>query len=219
MEKMEKVDVFLGIIGKKYPLKEVDAGDFAAIKASGMKFAVKAFDAEGLGRVSVMSAKGFFGLMKMDTVIVNPLFADLPLYSYDRILAMGNDTLIIELYDTLLGGFDEEKLTGIAKKYESIPGRDPGEHWYDSIKLGSSVSKKAKKDRSSEINALAREHFEAFVEAPAPGVTDLEAKKKKAAVYVDGLLEKGGPSTDAFIKAIGADRTRELFRKVLFGLE
>ena len=194
---MEKVDVFLGIIGKKYPLKETPAGDFAAIKANGMKFAVKAFDAEGLGRVSVMSAKGFFGLMKMDTVIVNPLFADLPLYSYDRVFAMGNDTLIIE----------------------SIPGRDPGEHWYDSIKLGSSVSKKAKKDRSSEIDALAREHFEAFVEAPAPGVTDLEAKKKKAAVYVDGLLEKGGPSTDAFIKAIGADRTRELFRKVLFGLE
>ncbi len=216
---MEKVDVFLGIIGKKYPLKEAPAGDFAAIKANGMKFAVKAFDAEGLGRVSVMSAKGFFGLMKMDTVIVNPLFADLPLYSYDRILAMGNDTLIIELYDTLLGGFDEEKLTSVAKKYESIPERDPGEHWYDSIKLGSGVSKKAKKDRSSEIDALAREHFEAFAGSPAPLVTDLEAKKKKAAVYVDGLLEKGGPSTDAFIKAIGADRTRKLFRKVLFGLE
>ncbi|MBP5767284.1 MAG: hypothetical protein J6X47_09930, partial [Clostridia bacterium] len=60
---------------------------------------------------------------------------------------------------------------------------------------------------------------DAYIGLPAPEVQDVEAKKKKAAVYVEGLLEKGGPSTDAFIKAIGAEKTGELFRKVLFGLE
>ena len=48
-----------------------------------MTFTIKAYKAEGLGHVSVMRAKGFFGLMKMDTLIVNPTYVDLPLYSYN----------------------------------------------------------------------------------------------------------------------------------------
>jgi hypothetical protein len=213
------IDRILGKIGEKYKLTPVEAVHLATVKSGGMKFEVKAFNAEGLGRVSVMTAKGMMGLMKMDTLIVNPLHVDLPLYSYDRIFAMGNDTLIIELYDTLLGEFDEEVLTEVVKKYGNIPERDPGEHWYDSIKLKSSVSKKAKKKQSGVVDALAEDHFDAYIGSPAPEVQDVEAKKKKAAVYVEGLLEKGGPSTDAFIKAIGAEKTGELFRKVLFGLE
>ena len=54
-----------------------------------MRFFVKAYRADGLGHVSVMRAKGFFGLMKMDTLIIVPKEKDLPLYSYDRIYAMG----------------------------------------------------------------------------------------------------------------------------------
>ena len=91
----------LDLIKAKYPLSPIDAGDMSTLKASGMKFFVEAYKAEGLGHVSVMRAKGFFGLMKMDTLIINPTEIDLPLYSYDRILAMGNDTLIVELYDTI----------------------------------------------------------------------------------------------------------------------
>ncbi len=37
-----------------------------------------------------------------------------------------------------------DKLLNIIKeKYAHLPERDPGEHWYDSIKLPESVSKKA----------------------------------------------------------------------------
>ena len=93
----------LSMIAKRYALTELNIGDMAKLKANGMTFTIKAYKAKGLGHVSVMRAKGFFGLMKMDTLIVNPTDVDLPLYSYDRIYAMGNDTLIAELYDTLLG--------------------------------------------------------------------------------------------------------------------
>ncbi len=62
----------LNIIKSKYPLTELDVGGFATLKANGMKFTVEAYKAEGLGHVSVMKAKGFFGLMKMDTLIINP---------------------------------------------------------------------------------------------------------------------------------------------------
>ena len=92
----------LDAVNQKYPLTEKNVGEFAKIKAKGMTFVIKQYEAKGLGNVSVMEAKGFFGLMQMDTLIINPVEKDLPLFSYDRVLAMGNDTLILELYDTLL---------------------------------------------------------------------------------------------------------------------
>lgn len=48
---------------------------------------------------------------------------------YDRIYAMGNDTLIAELYDTLLGESNLSSLNEIKKSYTDLSERDPGEHW------------------------------------------------------------------------------------------
>ena len=208
----------LEIIGEKYPMTEIPAGEFATLKASGMKFSVSAYRAEGLGHVSVMTASGFFGLMKMDTVIVVPTAIDLPIYSYDRIYAMGNDTLITELYDTMLGEWDESVLCAVKERFLEIPERDPGEHWYDSIKLSSSISKKGKKVNTPAIDELAIEHFKAFINADSETVSDADKKREKTEYYVNGLLERGGPSTDVFKKALGKEKTEELFKKVLFGI-
>ena len=204
----------LCIIGERYPMTPIPDSCVECLRASGMKFNIRAYHAEGLGHVSVMSAKGFFGLMKMDTLIVNPTEVDLPLYSYDRIFAMGNDTLIVELYDTLSrGGFSMED---VKAKYTSLTERDPGEHWYDSIKLDESISKKGKKADTPALSRLTTEHLVAYLDAARP--TDApNVKREKARVYVEGLLSKGGPSTDAFKKAIGDERTADLFRNILFG--
>jgi len=165
-----------------------------------------------------MSAKGFFGLMKMDTLIVNPLEKDMPLYSYDRIYAMGNDTLIGEIYDTMTECISLDAVEEVNKKYAFIPDRDPGVHWYDTIRLSSSISKKDKTKNSEVMDKLAFEHFRAYFDIGYPDVVNKEAKIEKAAYYVNGLLKNGGPSTDAFIKSIGAEKTAELFHKVLFGV-
>ena len=53
----------LNVIGDRFPLTPRDAGEFAVLKAKGMKFSVRAWEAKGLGHVSLMTAKGFFGLM------------------------------------------------------------------------------------------------------------------------------------------------------------
>ena len=95
-------DTIIKMLNERFPMKEVANPDFCTMKLSGMNFVIKAYDAKGLGRVSVMKAKGFFGLMKMDTLMINPFEIDMPLMSYDRVLAMGNDTLIFELYDTFI---------------------------------------------------------------------------------------------------------------------
>ena len=204
----------LCIIGERYPLTPIPDSCVEGLKASGMKFNIRAYHAEGLGHVSVMTAKGFFGLIKMDTLIVNPDEVDLPLYSYDRIFAMGNDTLIVELYDTLSrDGFSMED---VKARYTTLTERDPGEHWYDSIKLPESISKEGKKADTPALSRLATEHLVAYLDAARP-TNNPEIKKEKASLYVEGLLSKGGPSTDAFKKAIGDERTADLFRNILFG--
>ena len=204
----------LCIIGERYPITPIPDSCVECLRASGMKFNIRAYHAEGLGHVSVMSAKGFSGLMKMDTLIVNPTEVDLPLYSYDRIFAMGNDTLIVELYDTLSRG--DFSMEDVKAKYSSLIERDPGEHWYDSIKLPESISKKGKKADTPALSRLTTEHLVAYLDA-ARLTDNHEVKKEKARIYVEGLLSKGGPSTDAFKKAIGDERTAELFRNILFG--
>ena len=211
-------DGFLKILDERFRLIEIPCDEFASLKVSGMKFKIKAYHAEGLGHVSVMKASGFFGLMKMDTVIVVPTAIDLPIYSYDRIYAMGNDTLITELYDTMLGEWDESALCAVKERFSDIPERDPGEHWYDSIKLCSSISKKGKKANTPTIDELAIEHFKAFINADSEAVSNISKKREKTEYYVNGLLERGGPSTDAFKKALGKEKTEKLFKKVLFGI-
>lgn len=166
-----------------------------------------------------------FGLMKMDTVIVTPVCKDAPLFSYDRIKAMGNDTFILEFYNTMLNESAEnyaaymKRLEKEKEQIADIPEHDLGKHWYDSIKLAASISKKARKcgerfDRQY-LNMLTiyTEMLECVPEA------DSDEKAAKTYEYVDGLFKNGGPSTDAFVKAIGAEKAREMFETVIFGVK
>lgn len=207
----------LNIIKGRYSLTRIDCGEFAEMKVSGMSFEITAYKAEGLGHISIMRAGGMMGLMKMDTLIINPTEIDLPLYSYDRIFAMGNDTLITELYATTLGDYSDATLNKVKDGYADLTERDPGQHWYDSIKLPSSISKKGKKKHTPRLDDLTLAHFDAYLASSTAPVTDREAKQNKTQVYVDGLITKGGPSTDVFKKSIGEAKTRALFENILFG--
>ena len=210
----------LRTVTARYHLNGITAGEFSKMKVSGMNFEIWAFHAEGLGHVSAMTATGFFGLMKMDTLIINPTERDLPLFSYDRVHALGNDTLIYELYDTLLEKADLAGLEAVKARYADLPDHDLGQHWYDGIKLAVSLSKKGKKAHSAAFDSCAMDYLEACLDSAenAPWCDPAE-KKAKAAVYVEGLLEHGGPSTDVFKKGLGPEKTALLFRHILFGTE
>lgn len=210
----------LEVLDSKFGLKKVDVGEFSKLKVNGMNFVIEQYYAKGLGNVSVMTASGFFGLMKMDTLIVNPTEQDLPLFSYDRIHAMGNDTLILELYDTILNSWDGSRVSKVKEDFAQLPDHDLGSHWYDEIKLAESVSKKGKKKETPSFDKLTREYFQAYVEGgEASAACQETAKKEKASVYVEGLLKNGGPSTDIFKKHFGEEKTAYLFSKILFGTE
>ena len=212
------IQKMLRAITAQYHLNGITTGQFGKMKVNGMNFEVWAFHAEGLGHVSAMRASGFFGLMQMDTLIINPTEKDMPLFSYDRVHALGNDTLIYELYDTILDRADLNRVEDVKEKFRHLPEHDLGEHWYDPIKLAVSLSKKGKKSQSAAFDNCAMEYLEAFLaDAQEAPYCDPAGKKEKASVYVEGLLEKGGPSTDVFKKGLGPEKTAELFRKILFG--
>lgn len=208
-------------INHDFPLTEKSVGEYANMKAKGMKFKVNQYEAKGLGNVSVMEAKGFFGLMQMDTLIINPLEKDLPLFSYDRVMAMGNDTLIIELYDTFVDKQELVELSAWKEENKNLPVHDLGKHWYDSIKLEESVSYKGKKEQTTSFDKFSVAYFDKFLKSGGVkvSVSDVKKKRDRASVYVEGLLKNGGPSTDVFKKEFGEPRTAKLFRKVLFGTE
>lgn len=204
-------------IGKVFPLHIQDPNEVIRLKVSGMTFEIQTFHVAGLGHVSSMIAKGFFGLMKMDTLIIVPTEVDMPLYSYDRVNAMGNDTLIFEIYDTLLSKTDLSGLEDVKNNCKALPDHDLGAHWYDSIKLPVSLSKKGKKQHTAAFDTCAMDYTKAYLAAVhSAAACDADRKREKASVYVEGLLEHGGPSTDVFKKGIGEEKTADLFRRVLF---
>ena len=156
--------------------------------------------------------------MKMETLIITPKWKDMPLLSYDRIKAMGSDTLIIELYDTLTGPCFLKPLDEVKARYASLPNHDLGSHWYDSIRLEQSVSKNGKTALSASFDTLTDAYFDAYIACAGQAKSCVpQEKAQKSGVYVEGLLLHGGPSTDIFKKALGEEKTAELFRRVLFG--
>ena len=214
------IQKMLRAITAQYHLNAITTGEFGKMKVNGMNFEIWAFHAEGLGHVSAMTAKGFFGLMKMDTLIINPTEKDMPLFSYDRVHAMGNDTLIFELYDTMLGQADLSSLEAVKQSAAYLPDHDLGSHWYDDIKLDVSLAKKGKKKDRTGFDATVVHYLAKYLETAVSAEScPAQPKREKASVYVEGLLQHGGPSTDVFKKAMGEEKTAELFRKYLFATE
>ncbi|MBQ7323220.1 MAG: hypothetical protein IJW96_01490 [Clostridia bacterium] len=215
------IEKILERIGSQYALTEKTGNEFSTFKAQGMTFVTHAYEVKGLGHVSVMCASGFFGLMKMDTLIVCPEEKDLPLLSYDRIYAMGNDTLFLELYDTTLAGGTYADLDRVNETYAALPNRilkKEETHWYDDIRLPQTITKKGKKKETDSFDAYTLAYFNAYLNMSA-AACNVEEKQKKNSLYAEGLLANGGPATDVLRKQLGEEKTAKLLRTVLFGTQ
>lgn len=212
------ISKLLDLIGEKHEINQIDIGDLSTLRTSVMTFTIHAYKAIGLGHVSVMCAEDVLGLMEMDTLIVNPYEIDLPLFSYDRIYTPTDDTLIIELFDTMDGSYSEDHLKSIKSEYLDIADRDQRSQWYDTIKLASSISKNGKSDQRSRIDELTLRFFNAYLSSASDGGS-MSKRLQKTRDYVEGLLRQGGPSTDVFIREFGNQKTARFYRTILFGTE
>lgn len=200
----------LGMVTKR------DVSPWQVIHKKGMKFHVESYEIRGIGYLSVIRMNAMLGLMKMDTAVLTPVSKDAPLFSYDIIHVLGNDTLLLELYDTQLQAVDVSGVDAVKKRYAHLPDNDLGKHWYDHLKLSPTLSKKGKK-LTEAYGPLCREWFDAYLTVVRnASECDRSAKQTRVAEYVDGLFEHGGPSTDQFKKLIGADEAKNLFHRFVF---
>ena len=211
----------IDLISREHELKELSSDGFSSLKVGPMKFSIEHWDGGLLGNISFMSGSAMMGLMKMETLIINPVKADLPLLSMDTVLAMGKVVVIAEIYDTTIGGFDEKPCLAVKEKLSSHPDRPTSANWYDNIKLSCSWGKKTGKKALADLEKGLSDFMDAYlsvaVKTPELSSDLIEQKRLKSDAYVIGLLEQGGPSTDVFMKKLGKEKTEKLFREVLFG--
>ncbi|MEE0954890.1 MAG: hypothetical protein U0L49_03625 [Eubacterium sp.] len=230
------------LLEDRFPLTQAGK-EPVTFAASGMNFTAAGYQSKGLGHVSVMEAEGMGGQMRMTSLIINPFEKNAPLLSCDSVIAMGTETWMIEMFNTMLepasdaasdapnaaaadasdctvqDSFDTAALEAVREKYADLEDVQSGDHWYDSLRFGMPVMKKGK-ESDMHLAELAEEYLQAYLES-CKNTPDCDSvrKKEKAKVYSEGLLEHGGPATDPVKAALGEEKTGELFRKVLFGTE
>lgn len=212
------VETILKTTEQRYQVIERDIGEYKRIKKNGFDFEIHSYEIEGVGYCSLIKMKAMLGLMKMETFVLNPTDKDVPLFSFDLIKVMGNLTLLLEMYDTRIkkeGDFPE--IAQIKEEYASLPDHDLGEHWYDYMKLSTSLAKRVKKKYSKEIEELIVKYFDKYLMALDGGESSVKSSKQAISdEYVKGLFANGGPSTDQFIKLIGKEKAEELFGNYVF---
>ena len=210
------IELFKKLISDNYTVKERDMGDWSHIRQNGMNFEIHSYEVESVGYFSTLNMKAMLGLMKMQTIVFTPANVDAPLFSYDRIIALGNDTLLLELYNTQLKDCDTSELEAAKATAGSIPNHDLGEHWYDYLKMPASLAKKGKW-MDSVYRPLCTNYMGKYVDLLKQAEPcDPKEKSTKTREYVNGLFENGGPSTDQFIKMLGKDEAYSLFSKFIF---
>ena len=121
-------DFMLLSAASRFPIRRLDIGEFEEISGKGMRFHTRVYDADGAGRLCLMEMRAFFGLMKMESAVFSPVGLDGPLFSCDLVDAMGEDTLLLELYDTTISHPGMGALGEIMASYGTLPAHDPGVH-------------------------------------------------------------------------------------------
>ncbi len=201
---------------RAFSLTEREVGEFKTIKGKGMSFQTRVYEAKGAGQLFIMTMSGMAGLMKMETVVFSPVEIDAPILSMDVVEAMGNTTLVLEVYDTTLTHPAFDELETVKARYAELPGYEAEEKPYNSLLLPSSDHKKGKKVKE-QLNAYGQEFSTTYfklLESCQP--CDPEEKKAKNAELTESLISNGGPAVNQFKKMIGDEKTAEFLRTCMF---
>ena len=218
------VEAVLGKLGENYTVTRLEAGDYEELKLNAlMKFKVEQYDIEDLGNLSVMKVN--MGFMQMATVVITPREKNMPLLSADYMYIMGNRKAYLEFYDVVKekdAQYNEllNVLADAKNHWEHLENITPSEAWYKHL-LTVTTYKAGKADADQDLQDMLVESLGIYLDKAKefPMLTE-EEKQEKIVItrdYTNGLIEKGGISTDVFKKSLGDEVTRDFFDKVFFG--
>lgn len=218
------IDAVLNEIEAHYTLTPRDAGEYEEMKVFGlMKFDVDQYDIEEVGNLSVMRVN--MGVMQMATVVITPRDKNLPLLSADYMYILSNRKSYLEFYDVVKekDGQYNELLDAIAKVhagYEHLEDITTSEAWYQHL-LTVTTYKAGNQDSDADLEKMLVDSLNVYLEKSKqfPLLSDEEKNEKRSITmeYTDGLIQKGGISTDVFKKALGDEKTKKFFDGVFFG--
>ena len=213
----------LNTLKAHFSLKQQDLGTDARLSKSGMVFDTEAWEIEGIGHLCIMKMKAFFGLMRMETVVIAPTAVDMPLLNLDWVRAMGTETQIAELYDTQLEPWaqnSQAEFYEILDRYGSLPNNESTDiHWYDSIMYSCSCHKKGRK-LSGRLSSLSQDYLGAYAaQLAAAPACDGTAKAQKVRKYAETLFSQGGPAVNQMTKLFGAEIARRMVVTRMYGVK
>ncbi len=218
------VDSVLAKLQEHYTVTPIDVGAYKEMKLFGiMKFHVEQYEIEELGNLSIMRTN--MGVMQMATAVITPKDKNLPLLSTDYMYILSNRKVYLEYYD-LVKEKDEQyeqllnALSDAQKNYEYLEDVEPSPAWYEYL-LTVDAYKAGSLNDDTALEKMLIDSLSVYLEygKQMPLLSE-EEKKEKIAItmeYSDGLINRGGISTDIFKKALGVEATKKFFDNVFFG--
>ncbi|MBP3885828.1 MAG: hypothetical protein J6D54_12955 [Olsenella sp.] len=216
-------EFILHVLEQHFTLVQEDLGADAVLSKGGMTFTTEGWKIDGIGHLCFMRMRGFFGLMRMETAVISPTHVDAPLFNADWVKVLGNETQIVEMYDTQLQPLPAE----CGRVFEVLRERDAdipdvpskGERWYDSILYPFSYHKKGKgiEDR---LSTAAQDYLVSYVDQLA-GMAACDEREKAAKVraFATRLFDEGGPAVDQVVKLFGRTVGQRLIVRHMYGAD
>ena len=221
----DAVDTVVSELKENFTVTPVDVGDYKTMKIYGiMNFDVEQYDIEGIGNLSIMRMNAL-GLMQMSTVVITPQDKNLPLLSADYMYILSNRKAYLEFYDVVAEKDDAYNalltaLTDAKNKYAHLEDIQASEAWYADL-LTVTTYKAGKPESDEDLKGLLIDSLEVYMShaKQLPALTEEEKAEKLdiTVAYTDGLIEKGGISTDVFKKELGPEETKNFFDNIFFG--
>ena len=149
----------------------------------------------------------------------------MPLLSADFMYILGTRKAYLEFYDVVKNKdsiYVEllSKLQNVIDKYDNLKSIEASEAWYKDL-LTVTCYKGVKPKNDSEIQTLLVDSIDTYLsyakKMPDLSVEDIAAKKAITLKYTNGLIEKGGISTNVFKKSLGDESTKVFFDNIFFG--
>ena len=218
------IDSVMNTLKSHYTVTSIDTGDYSEMTLKKvMKFHVEQYKIEELGNLSIMRVN--MGFMQMATVVLTPQHKNMPLLSADFMYILSKRKAYLEFYDVVETKDDDyntllANLSDTINKYDSLEDITASPAWYEHL-LTVTVYKGGNFDADETLSCMLNDNLAVYLEhAKNLPLLSEEEKAKKLDItieYTDGLIEKGGISTDFFKAEFGNEKTKDFFDKVFFG--
>ena len=218
------IDAVLAELNAQHTVTAVDPGEYKDMTISGvMKFRVEQYDIEDVGNLSVMRVN--MGVMQMATVVITPQDKNLPLLSADYMYILSNRKAYLEFYDVVAQKDQQylallDALEAVQADYEHLEDITASEAWYQHL-LTVTTYKTGNTKADADLENMLVDSLKVYLTQGKefPLLTEEQRSEKLAITqeYTDGLIAKGGISTDVFKSSLGDEETKKFFDQTFFG--